>query len=173
MRVAAEQILNCSFEAGNRRLYFEGKALEIIACIMENFSTPSGPKPFFNTSDIERIHYARELLTRDFLNPPGLMDLARSVGMHHSKLNQGFKLLFGNTVFGHLTEMRLEEAKHYLESGDMNCAEAALSVGYSSLSHFAKAFNRQYGSNPSSYIKRISAPVRIRRFPMQGNCLKS
>lgn len=161
IRVAVDQILNCPFR-NSSPLYYEGKVLEIIACLLEDIrDVETKPKlPPFCPADIERIHYARELLMGDMVNPPGLIDLARSAGMHHSKLNKGFKAVFGNTVFGHLREIRLEKASHLLKTGNMNCAEVAFSVGYSSLSHFAKAFKKQYGANPGSYLWRIT-PVRI------------
>jgi len=74
--------------------------------------------------------------------------------MHHTKLNKGFKEVFNNTAFGRLQEIRLEKARRYIESGDMNCTEAAFSVGYSSPAHFSTAFKKQYGANPKNFIKR-------------------
>lgn len=165
IRVAVDQILNCSFEDSNRLLYYEGKVLEIIACLLEdirNFEHKSKRIFLLCPADIERIHYARELLMADIINPPGLIDLARSAGMHHTKLNKGFREVFGNTVFGHLREIRLEKASHLLKTGNMNSAEVAFTVGYSSLSHFAKAFRKQYGARPGSYLRRIS-PVRANK----------
>jgi len=154
LRLALEQALNNYLKKRFKMLYLQGKILEIIASMLENLAISPPPCPSLNASDIDRIHYADTLLTHGILDPPSLTDLARSVGMHHTKLNKGFKAIFNNTAFGRLQEIRLEKAKHYLESGDMNCTEAAFSVGYSSPAHFSTAFKKQYGANPKHFIKR-------------------
>lgn len=152
IRGALEQILNCPFGEENKKLYYEGKALEIMACLLENIKFGQAPKSSLSSTDIERIHYARKLLVHDVVNPPGLMALARSVGLHHSKLNRGFRAVFGSTVFGYLRETRLNRAMELLCKKNMNCAEVSFSVGYNNLSHFAKAFKEQFGTNPSSLL---------------------
>lgn len=163
IQVAVDQIMNCPLENAGRQLYYEGKSLELIACLLDNikdFEQKSNLVPIFCSAEIERIHYAGKLLVDNMINPSSLMELARATGMHHSKLNRGFQIIFGNTVFGYLKKIRLEKAMHLLKTGDMSCAEVSFSVGYSSLSHFSKIFRDQYGANPSSYIRRIS-PVRV------------
>ncbi|MCP4117170.1 MAG: helix-turn-helix transcriptional regulator [Desulfobacteraceae bacterium] len=154
IRLSLEQIRNCPFGEGSMQLYYEGKAMELIACLLENLKSQAPLKQRLCASDIERIHHARELLINDIVHPPGLMELAHSVGMHHSKLNRGFKQVFGNTVFGYLRETRLQKAMELLSQGGMNSAEVSFSVGYSSLSHFAKAFKEQFHASPSSFIRR-------------------
>ena len=154
LRLALEQTQNCYLKKNFKLLYLQGKVLEIIASMLENMAVDPPPQPVLSASDVERIHYAESLLTHSLLDPPNLMDLARSVGMHHTKLNKGFKEVFNNTAFGRLQEIRLEKARHYIECGDMNCTEAAFSVGYSSPSHFSTAFKKQYGANPRNFIKR-------------------
>ena len=154
LRLALEQTRNCYFKKSFKLLHLQGKVLEVIASMLENMGINPPPQPNLSASDVERIHYAEALLTHSILDPPSLMDLARSVGMHHTKLNKGFREVFNNTAFGRLQEIRLEKARHYIESGYMNCTEAAFSVGYSSPAHFSTAFKQQYGTNPKKFIKR-------------------
>ncbi|WP_321418428.1 AraC family transcriptional regulator [uncultured Desulfobacter sp.] len=154
LRLALEQTRNCYLKKSFKLLYLQGKVLEIIASMLENMEIDPPTQPGLSASDVERIHYAEALLTHSILDPPNLMELARSVGMHHTKLNKGFREVFNNTAFGRLQEIRLEKARRYLESGDMNCTEAAFSVGYSSPAHFSTAFKKQYGINPKNFIKR-------------------
>lgn len=155
LRLALEQTQNCYLKKSFKLLHLQGKVLEIIASMLENMGIAPPPQPRLSTSDVERIHYAEALLIHSILDPPSLMDLAHSVGMHHTKLNKGFRKVFNNTAFGHLQEIRLEKARHYIESGDMNCTEAAFSVGYSSPAHFSTAFKKQYGTNPKNFIKKF------------------
>ena len=152
IQLILEQILNCRVKDGIQRLYHEGKALELIASIMQTMKSGKATTAFrLCDADVERLHHAEKLLVSDMAHPPSLMSLARDVGMHHTKLNRGFKAVFGCTVFDHLRKARLKKAATLLCDGQMNCTDVSLSVGYSSLSHFSKAFRKQFGVSPRSY----------------------
>ncbi|MEL6439903.1 MAG: helix-turn-helix domain-containing protein [Cyanobacteria bacterium J06621_8] len=43
----------------------------------------------------------------------------------------------------------MERSHLLLSSGEMNVTEVAQTVGYTNLSHFAAAFRKKYGINPS------------------------
>jgi AraC-like DNA-binding protein len=73
------------------------------------------------------------------------------VGTTHTQLNRGFGKLYGTSVVGCLRKMRLEKARHFLKNGDMNVTEAAIAVGYNSLSSFSRAFSSHFGLKPVSY----------------------
>ncbi|MEJ2157126.1 MAG: helix-turn-helix transcriptional regulator [Desulfobacteraceae bacterium] len=80
--------------------------------------------------------------------------MARAVGTTHTQLNRGFRRIYGTSVFGYLRKMRLEKARHLLEKGKMNVTEAAMAVGYNSLSSFSRAFSNHFGMKPMRYLKK-------------------
>ena len=150
MHMALDQIFHCPYHGLTRRLYLESRALELIAHKLEQLmSAESEVNRVFllRPDDIERIHHAREVISRDLENPPTLFELARLVGITHTKLNRGFREIYGTTVFGCLRKIRLERARIFLEEGKMNVTEVAFSVGYNSLSMFSKAFSGHFGIN--------------------------
>jgi AraC-like DNA-binding protein len=55
---------------------------------------------------------------------------------------------YGPDNLRYLRNLRLERAAELLRSGRSNVTEAALAVGYSSLSHFSKAFAEMSGVCP-------------------------
>jgi len=157
MQQIVQQILHCPFQGITQRMYLESKVWELMALQLAQLpemdgSTPSakGLKP----DDIERIHYAKELLAARLDDPPSLIDLARLVGINDCKLKAGFRQVFGTTVFGYLHNCRMEKARQLLTTGEMTIAEAAQAVGYANRSHFALAFRKKFGINPSVYRKR-------------------
>jgi AraC-like DNA-binding protein len=157
--MAIQQILDCPYQSPLKRLYLESKALELITHSMAQFiALEAALKKNFvlRPQDIESVHHAKKLVGRDFQNPPKLLDLARAVGLPHPKLNFCFREVYGTTVFGYLREMRLNKAKSLLDDGRMNVTEAAYSVGYSSLSHFAMAFKDHFGTAPGNYLRKVS-----------------
>ncbi len=105
--------------------------------------------------DVERVKHARALLCDNLQNPPTLLELARTVGLHHSKLNTGFRKIYGTTTFGYLRQARLVMARVFLDDGRMNVTETAFSVGYSSPSHLAKAFKEFCGTSPRTYLRAV------------------
>lgn len=154
MRVALEQIINCPFTGLTKKIYLESKCLEIIALKLEQLATRESSSTKATTlkrDDIDRIYYAKEILTESLDNPPSLIELARQVGLNDYKLKLGFRQVFGTTAFSYLHQQRMEKARQLLLEGQMNVKEVARAVGYTNQSHFATAFRKQFGTNPKSY----------------------
>ncbi len=151
MATAVHRLLNCPYTGPLGQIYQEGQAIELIAHKLAQIQTSTSTEPGSNQlrlDDIARVYRARKILIRDLENPPRLFDLARAAGTSHTQLNRGFKRIHGTTVFGYLRKMRLEKAKELLERGRMNVTEAAVAVGYNSLSSFSRAFSAQFGFKP-------------------------
>lgn len=158
MQVALHQIFNCPYHGVIRRLYLESRALELIAYKLEQLVSAESKinkKFVLRPNDIERVHHAEELLIRDLENPPKLLELARAVGLSHTKLNFCFREMYGTTLFDYLHSMRLNKAKLLLDEGKTNVTEAAFFVGYSSPSHFIKAFKQHFGIPPGIYLREV------------------
>ncbi len=111
---------------------------------------PSSTANSLKPDDIEQIHLAKAILTANFHNPPSLIELARQVSLNDYKLKQGFRQVFGTTVFGYLYQYRMEKARQLLAEQRLNVGEVAQAVGYANQSRFAVAFRKQYGVNPKS-----------------------
>jgi AraC family transcriptional activator of pyochelin receptor len=157
MEVAIHQLLQCPYSGQLGRIYQQSKAIELIAHKLAQIESASKVAPALiktRFDDIERVRFARDILQRNLENPPRRFDLARAVGTSHTQLNRGFRKMHGTSVFGYLRKMRLEEARHLLEKGGMNVTEAAIAVGYNSISSFSRAFSAHFGSKPLSFLKK-------------------
>lgn len=153
-----QQIINCRYQGHLKRLYLESKALELITHTLAQMAADkNGHKTaspsILRTGDLERVHEARELLTCDLENPPSLLDLARQTGINKNKLNQGFRQVFGTSVFDYLRIYRLERAKTLLKSNAGNVTETAFEVGYAHQSNFTKAFKKHFNKNPADFLR--------------------
>ena len=157
MNETTQHLLNCPYSGPMKELYIESKAIELIVHKLAQIVSPDvigHASPNFDLRETDRIELARDILCRDLEKPPKLIDLVRAVGMNHCRLNQGFREVYGTTVFGYLRQTRLIEAKHLLEKDGMNVTEAALSVGYSSISSFSNAFFEHFGLRPTACLKK-------------------
>jgi len=99
----------------------------------------------------ERVERTKELLQRDLANPPTLELLGQEVGCSPFYLSRIFSREVGLTIPQYLRNLRMERAAELLRTGRYNVTETATEVGYSSLSHFSKAFCETIGCCPVLY----------------------
>ena len=154
MQAALQQILNCPYTGLTQQIYLESKVWELMALHLEQMvqhQPDQPPKHTLKPDDIERLHYAKEILKQQLNDPPSLNGLARQVGLNEFTLKQGFRQLFGTTVFGCLHHYRMERAKALLADGRHNVTEVARDVGFANRGHFAAAFRKKFGVNPKTY----------------------
>ena len=151
MKLAIHQMLHCPYQGVTRWMYWESKVLELLVLRLEEIKRPSpetAVKSILKSGDLDRIHYAREIVHKRLTNPPSLLELSRLVGLNDYKLKLGFKQVFGTTVFGDLKRYRLEQARRLLEERQISVKAAAAAVGYVNKGHFAAAFRKQFGIYP-------------------------
>lgn len=82
------------------------------------------------------------------------------VGLNDCTLKRGFRQVFHTTAFGYLHHQRLEKAGQLLAIGEMSIGEVARAVGFADRSYFAAAFRKQYGVNPSVYLRTHQQPMK-------------
>ncbi len=161
MQTALYEILNCPYSGTIRKIFLESKALELVAYKLAQIKLSKEEiqqRETVKRGENERIHHARFLLIDNMEEPPTLFELAQEVGLSHTRLNAGFKKIFGTTVFGCLQRIRLEHARYLMEKEGLNVTQAAFSVGYNSVPSFSRAFSHYFKQPP----KRV----------MQGTALK-
>lgn len=132
-------------------LYLESKLLELIYQTFNNIPLHGCTKLSFE--DCKALYKAEQILLSDLASPPSLKVLAHQCAINEFKLKQGFKQLFGTTVYGLVHTKRLEKANDLLAKQEISVQEAALHVGYKSLSHFSKVFKERYGVFPVALKK--------------------
>ncbi len=132
-------------------LWYQSKALELISHFLFE---PKDPELFcmrHKRVARDRVTCTKELLARDLANPPTLEMLGQEAGCSSFYLSRTFSREVGLTIPQYLRNIRMERAAELLRSGRYNVTEAATEVGYSSLSHFSKAFCETIGCCPVLY----------------------
>ncbi len=135
-----------------RSLWYEGKALELMAALF--FGADEEPIPVRSRQaevGRERVERVIRVLARRLAEAPSLAELGREVGCSPYHLSRTFSREMGVTLPQYLRQIRMERAAELLKSGRFNVTEAALEVGYSSLSHFSHAFRETMGCCPGLY----------------------
>mgnify|MGYP000374434333 CR=1 FL=1 len=137
-------LVNNPMLSATDRLLAEARALELIA----RWISPAQPETTVEEPSLQAV---TDLLIRDLAHPPSLSELAREAGMSHARLNRQFKKHYGATVFDWLRSYRMQRACTYLRDPQRSITDIAFQCGFSSASHFAQSFKKQFGHSPSEY----------------------
>lgn len=125
-------------------------ALAVIGHSFEHIKeTPS--KNTLSASEKSQLDKAYRLLLSRKDVAPRIIDLAKYSGLSATRLKIGFKELYGCGPYSLFQAHRMEHAKILLKKHSVT--ETAIRLGYSNISHFSAAFQRQFGKLPNTYRK--------------------
>ena len=148
------QMLNEKISDNVRKLYMKGKAFELLSLYF-NVSKEVDIEqcPFLaDDKNVIKIKKVKEIIVKRMAEPPTLKELAEEVEISLKNLKEGFKQVYGNTVFGFLFDYKMNIASNMLSSKNYNVNEVAHHLGYSTASHFITAFKNKFGTTPKKYL---------------------
>jgi len=157
--VVLSQILQSKVHDSLKTLYIQGKVYELLSLYFNKSEDPSVEQcPFLvDEENVRKIRKAKEIVLDRMTDPPSLEELAVEIGLSLKKLKEGFKELYGDTVYAYLIDHKMEEACRMLNSQKYNVNEVGIKLGYSSASHFIAAFKKKYGTTPKKYLGSVSS----------------
>ncbi|NER19087.1 helix-turn-helix domain-containing protein [Spongiivirga citrea] len=154
MLMVLNQIVGFGLNESIKKLYYKGKAYELLSLFF-NRSDESAIEacPFLvDEENVIKIRKAKDIVIARMAEPPGLQELADEIGLSLKKLKEGFKQIYGDSVYSFLFDYKMEYARKMLETGDHNVNEVGLKIGYSTASHFIAGFKKKYGTTPKKYL---------------------
>lgn len=154
MAVVLNQLLSFNLHSSIKQLYFKGKAYELLSLFFNrNEDANIEQCPFLvDEENVAKLKRAKDIIIAEMAEPPTLQELADRIDLSLKKLKEGFKQIYGDSVFSFLFDYKMEVARKLLESGDYNVNEVGLKVGYSTASHFIAAFKKKFGTTPKKYV---------------------
>jgi len=154
MAIVLNQLLNYNLNQSIKNLYYKGKAYELLSLYFNRNEDANVEQcPFLvDETNVIKIRKAKDIMISRMAEPPSLQELATEIDLSLKKLKEGFKQIYGDSVFSFLFDYKMEVARKLLESGTHNVNEVGLKVGYSTASHFIAAFKKKYGTTPKKYL---------------------
>jgi AraC-like DNA-binding protein len=135
-----------------RALWYQAKTLELLSQVLFQ---PAPQEEFFCQRQKrvarERVERCTAILRSHLTEPPDIESLGAQVGCSPFYLSRLFSKETGLTIPQYVRQLRMERAADLLLAGRHNVTEAAMEVGYSSLSHFSKAFCTTIGCCPTLF----------------------
>jgi AraC-like DNA-binding protein len=159
LSIVLNQLIGYNLNTSIKNLYFKGKAYELLSLYFNRAEDTNVQQcPFLvDESNVLKIRKAKDIIISRMAEPPSLQELADEIELSLKKLKEGFKQIYGDSVFSFLFDYKMEVARKLLEAGHHNVNEVGLKVGYSAASHFIAAFKKKYGTTPKKYLMSLSA----------------
>lgn len=98
----------------------------------------------------------QQYLERHVAQPLSVPQMAAMAGMSAPHFSEEFRQAFGMPPARYLTNLRMEQALHFLRDRNSRVNEVAHYVGYEDVFHFSRMFKKQFGFSPSA--ARTAAP---------------
>ncbi|SEK18535.1 helix-turn-helix transcriptional regulator [Parapedobacter koreensis] len=139
------------------RLLLETKIKEILVVQLEQFLYNDQPvldNPPLQAADVPKLAEAKRILDEQFVKPPLIPTLAKTVMLNEYKLKIGFKAYYQQTVYQYVIHKKMRLALSLLKEGNYTISEVAYQVGYRDISHFSNAFLKYYGYRPKGIMHR-------------------
>ena len=158
MAVVLNQLMNFSLTPSIKNLYFKAKAFELLSLYFNKAENPDLEQcPFLSDEEnIKKIRRAKDIVIARMAEPPSLQELSDEIGLSLKKLKEGFKQIYGDSVYSFLFDYKMEYARKLLETGEYNVNEVGLKVGYSTASHFIAGFKKKFGTTPKKYTLSVN-----------------
>ncbi|HJR21770.1 MAG TPA: helix-turn-helix domain-containing protein [Dongiaceae bacterium] len=108
------------------------------------------------------IERCQTWLAQNYERPDIIAELVQRSGLPKRTFDRRFRSATGYSPLAYVQALRIEEAKHLLETGTQPVEEIAQEVGYTDLASFRRLFRRQAGMSPGDYRKKLQLPDFVR-----------
>ena len=110
--------------------------------------------PYNKVPHIKKLEKARRTIQENFRNNISVEELAESIDMSVSYFRRLFHEAYGCSPMQYIMNLRIENARDLLLSGEVNVTEAARLSGFEDIYYFSTLFKRKTGSTPTQMIRK-------------------
>lgn len=136
------------------QLYVNSLTTSLSIHLIKNYSTFKGSlREYEDGLPKYKLRQVIEYINLHINREITLNELATMMDMSKYYFLRFFKQSMGITPHQYVIHKRIEKAKKLLRQGKLSIVEVAAKCGFSSQSHFAKAFHKNIGITPRAYRK--------------------
>lgn len=151
---AAECLIGYEGDRYSPALLIQAKAIELLCAGIKAMLHPRSDQRHggvaLSERDVEALNAARQHIINHLAEAPTIQQIARTIGLNQQKLKVGFRELFGETIYAFTLARRMDLAWRLLDQERQPIKIVAARVGYRCTASFARAFERHWGTLPST-----------------------
>ncbi len=137
----------------------EDVALRVARQLVMYLKRPGGQSqfsvPLEQVSTTRRVEDLRHHILRHLREPLTVADLAAHAHVSDRQLTRIFKSELGTTPHAYIESVRVERARHLLESSDDTLERVASTCGFGTVDTLVRAFRRRLETTPAEYRRRF------------------
>ena len=115
------------------------------------------------------IEKAQQWVAMNYDKPDVVRELVRQSGLPKRTFDRRFRTATGYSPLAYIQALRIEEAKHLLESTRTAVEAIGREVGYEDAGSFRRLFRRLAGIGPAEYRRKLQPPKMLREFDGAGS----
>lgn len=137
--------------------YFKIKVMELLVYLGAlELSEHKDERPYFYSSQIEKIKAIHTMLTSDLTKNYTAEELSSRFEISASALKNGFKGVYGSPIYTYIRTYKMNVAASLLmQDKNARIIDVAAKVGYDNPSKFSAAFRETMGMTPVQYRNKI------------------
>lgn len=149
-----QQIKDCPAIGNTRKLYMEGKVIELLSLITTTIEIEKN-RPHLSVKldrkDKRNLNKVITFMKHNLSAYPSIEELSKIANMSSSRFQMAFRQVYGTTAYEYLKVMRMNYALLLLQDTDDKIYHIALKVGYKNAGHFSKIFKETFKMSPMEY----------------------
>jgi transcriptional regulator GlxA family with amidase domain len=110
----------------------------------------------------EVIAQCQQWIAQNYSKKEIVAEVVRRSGLPKRTFDRRFKVATGYSPLAYIQALRIEEAKHILETTDVVVESVGPQVGYEDGASFRKLFRRLSGISPADYRRKLQPPGIVR-----------
>jgi AraC family transcriptional regulator len=135
--------------------YIHSITRALVLHLMEGFRYESTPTAIREDAKWDetgvKLDWMLDFIDSRLAEPLTLDELADKVAVSRAHFVRRFRAVTGVSPHRYMTLRRIEKAKQMLRDSSLSLGQIALSVGFSSQSHFTQVFHSEAGCTPSQF----------------------
>ncbi len=145
-----QELLSHQYQSDFAKQFIRIKAMELMITVFAGASNQINPVKW-NQSDIDNMTSIKDFLDQNYHQDLHIKSLSRQFGINEFKLKNGFKDLFGDTIFGYIRRRRMKKAQELLRNPELEIKEIAYLIGFKYAHHFSKVYFEHFQIKPSEF----------------------
>jgi AraC-like DNA-binding protein len=134
------------------KLFLKGKVFHFLSLFFNHLPDKKNQEKY-SLGDIKKLIDISNAIARDYsCELPDINQIAIQLNISPTKFKQLFKYVYDDTYYSYFLNQRLLDAKELLsQKKTVSMHEIATRTGYSSVSHFSRAFKKKFHISPLNY----------------------
>ncbi|CAM1370044.1 helix-turn-helix transcriptional regulator [Tenacibaculum xiamenense] len=142
----ASEILSDTRSGILKRLFLEGKTLELVSTLKQKNAIGRSPQ-----SLIKKLYDVKKIILSNLNEPFSVKELAKKVLLNDTVLKKEYKRVFNTTISEYSLQVRMDKAKELLSHTNKPIYEISDMVGYKNPTHFSAAFKKHSKQTPKQF----------------------